>query len=182
MERPSWDDTFITMCYVMASRSPDLSTKVGAIITTLSNELVSAGYNGLPRGMDQGIETDACGIPKRLSPQNGMKYLYTEHSERNAIYNAGRNGVPLLNCKLYVNFLPCADCARAITQSGIVEVITHTEGQKAFYETRGDGPNQWKESHDMVLDMFDETGVTHRWHSCKLIQPTAFFSGQQINL
>lgn len=72
------------------------------------------GYNGIPRGCDDGVESRY---------DRPTKYLYTEHAERNAIYHAARHGVSLKDCRIYVTLFPCADCARAIIQSGITKII-----------------------------------------------------------
>lgn len=98
----------------LAGWSKDPSTKVGAVIVGPDNDVRAIGYNGLPRGIDA--------LPDRfMRPQ---KYVWIEHAERNAIYTAARNGVPLNGCRLYLNWFPCADCARAILQAGIVEVVS----------------------------------------------------------
>ncbi len=81
MKRPSWDQLYITMCYLVGMRSRDGHTHVGSIIVDSDNVLVSTGYNSLPRN----IELDADG--KRLSREGGEKYFWMEHAERNAIYN-----------------------------------------------------------------------------------------------
>ena len=115
MSRPSWDEYFMTMAYLVASRSTDESTHAGAVIVRPDNSVVSTGYNGPVRGEDN---------PPQTRPE---KYLYFEHAERNAIFNAAKHGSSLDGCKLYVNFVPCADCARAIVQSGIKEIIVHVQ-------------------------------------------------------
>jgi dCMP deaminase len=114
MTKPSWDDTFIELCYTIAERSKDRSTKVGCVIVGPNRELRSMGYNGMPRDVDDDVER------RHQRPQ---KYLYMEHGERNAIYNAARMGTSLDGCSLYVLGPPCARCTRAIIQSGIKEVI-----------------------------------------------------------
>jgi dCMP deaminase len=84
------------------------------VIAGPAHEIRSTGYNSLPRG----IRDD---VPERL--ERPTKYLWMEHAERNAIYNAARCGTPLEGCTLYVEIMPCMDCARAIVQAGIREVI-----------------------------------------------------------
>ena len=163
----------MTMCYVIARRSGDQSTHVGAVIVGTDNSIVSVGYNDLPRNIEDTISS-------RRSAAEGEKYLWTEHSERNAIYNAGRNGVPLKGCKMYVNLLPCTDCARAIIQSGIKEVVCHAEGHDAFYEARGE-ENRWQKPHETVGIMFIEAQVKLTWWKGEVHQP-AFFSGKRIQL
>jgi dCMP deaminase len=90
---------------------------MGSVIVDKDNVLVATGYNSLPRGIEIDIEE------KRLSRDGGEKYFWMEHAERNAIYNAARRGTELKNCKLYVPWAPCTDCARGIIQTGIAEVI-----------------------------------------------------------
>lgn len=97
-------------------RSKDPSTKVGACIVDEDNKVVSIGYNGMPRHIDE----------ENLSWNKGegldSKYLYVCHAEFNAILNT-RNGSALKNCILYVTLFPCNECAKAIIQVGIKEVV-----------------------------------------------------------
>ena len=151
--RPSWDELYMNMCYEVASRSPDESTHSGCYIATMDNTPISFGYNGYPRGI--------ANSPERQ--QRPLKYKYFEHCERNAFYNAGRQGKSCLGAKIYVNWLPCADCARGIIQQGLSEVIVHSDGQKAFMMSRND--TVWGEDHNMVTDMLTEAGVAFRWYT-----------------
>ena len=77
-------------------------------------EIRATGFNGFPRGVDDTVEE---------RHERPAKYVWTEHAERNAIYNAARSGTSLDGCTLYVNLHPCADCARAIIQTGITLVV-----------------------------------------------------------
>ena len=122
-----WQDHFMTLAYTIAMRSPDESTKVGCVITSKDNTIISTGYNGLPRGME--IPE---GDPRLKRP---LKYNYFEHAERNAIYNACRNGLSCLNTILFVPWIPCADCARGIVQAGICQVIYDGFGQTIMEAT-----------------------------------------------
>jgi dCMP deaminase len=97
------------MAYLVAMKSNDPNTKVGAIITTKNNEIISTGYNGFPRGFNN---TD-----DRWLREN--KYNYVEHAEKNAIYNAARIGVSTKDCTIYVNMKPCHECIKGIIQAGI---------------------------------------------------------------
>jgi len=97
----------------LAEWSRDPSTKVGCVIAGPTNEVRALGYNGLPRRVDE--------APGRL--EHPDKYLWIEHAERNAIYTAARTGVPLEGCRMYVSWFPCVDCARAIVQVGLIEVV-----------------------------------------------------------
>lgn len=98
----------------VATWSKDRSRGIGCVITGPDNEIRTTGYNGFPRGVDDEVEA------RHARP---AKYDWTEHAERNAVYNAARMGVPLDGCNLYVNMFPCMGCARAIVQAGIDTVI-----------------------------------------------------------
>ncbi len=112
----SWDEYFMGIALLSAMRSKDPSTQVGACIVNAQNKIMSVGYNGLPLG---------CGdddFPwEREGDEFNTKYPYVCHAELNAILNnAGR---PLDGCKIYVALFPCNECAKAIIQCGIKEVI-----------------------------------------------------------
>ena len=112
----NWDEYFMGMAILSGFRSKDPSTKVGACIVDNDNKVVSIGYNGMPKGLDE----------SQLSWNRGedldSKYLYVCHAEFNAILNT-RFGSALKDCKLYVTLFPCNECAKAIIQTGIKEVI-----------------------------------------------------------
>jgi len=169
MKRPDWDQLYITMCYLVGMRSRDPQTHVGCVIADSDNVLVSTGYNSLPRGLEPDSEN------KRLAREGGEKYFWIEHAERNAIYNASRRGTALKGCKLYVPWTPCCDCARAIIQCGIAEVIIHQNGQE-FYDLHTSG--QWIESHKRTLTMFDEAAVKVRYVDCETVAPEIYMNGK----
>ncbi|MEG1222754.1 MAG: dCMP deaminase family protein [Bacilli bacterium] len=112
----SWDEYFMGIALLSAQRSKDPNTKVGACIVDSEHKVVSIGYNGMPRGLDE----------SQLSWNKGedldSKYLYVCHAEFNAILNT-RNGSALKGCTLYVSLFPCNECAKAIIQSGIKEIV-----------------------------------------------------------
>ncbi len=125
-----WDDYFIEGVHWVAKKSKDTSTKVGCIIVSASNEILSTGYNGIPRG----ISDDR---PERH--ERPEKYEWFEHAERNAVYNAARNGVMLLDSTCYITHPPCVDCARGLIQAGITCVIWPTDNK---FENSEEG-NRW---------------------------------------
>jgi dCMP deaminase len=153
---PEWNTYFMSLCYLIATRSKDPSTKVGCVIVGPDQEIRSTGYNSLPRHMDDNL-------PERF--KRPLKYSYFEHAERNAIYNAARYGASLLGCSLYITWLPCIDCARAIVQSGISKVIVHKQGQQAFLHSRGEGcPTVWDNDHKICKEMLIESGLEFEWY------------------
>lgn len=113
----SWDEYFMGVAILASQRSKDPSTQVGACIVNDDNKIMSVGYNGFPRGCsDDEFPWDRSGIK-----DSDTKYPYVCHAELNAILNAGGNN--LSGCRIYVALFPCNECAKAIIQSGIKEVI-----------------------------------------------------------
>jgi dCMP deaminase len=112
----SWDEYFMGIAVTSAMRSKDPSTQVGACIANMQNKVVSIGYNGMPNGVS---DTEVS-----WEPGTGLnsKYLYVAHAELNAILNA-KDGSALSNTKIYVTLFPCNECAKAIIQAGVKEVI-----------------------------------------------------------
>ena len=112
----TWDEYFMGMAKLSALRSKDPNTKVGACIVDQDHKVVSNGYNGMPRGVDE----------TKVSWNKGegldSKYLYVCHAEFKAILNT-RNGSALKGCTLYVTLFPCNECAKAIIQTGIKEIV-----------------------------------------------------------
>src|SRR5690349_7537513 len=104
-----WDSRFMELALLVGSWSKDRSRQVGCVVVGPDNEIRSTGYNGFPREVDDSVEA------RHVKP---AKYRWTEHAERNAIYNACLIGTPLKGCKMYLSWFPCMDCARAIAQSG----------------------------------------------------------------
>ncbi|MFA5503022.1 MAG: dCMP deaminase family protein [Bacilli bacterium] len=112
----NWDEYFMGVALLSSLRSKDPNTKVGACIVDDDHKVVSIGYNGMPRNIDE----------SKLSWEKGedldSKYLYVCHAEFNAILNI-RNGSALKGCTLYVTLFPCNECAKAIIQVGIKEIV-----------------------------------------------------------
>jgi dCMP deaminase len=144
----NWDNYFIQMAMLVAQKSKDPSTKVGCVLVATDNSILSTGFNGFPRGVDE-TDQERWGRPQ--------KYSRVEHAERNAIYNAAANGIRLRGARAYLNWepSPCADCARGLIQAGIVEVI----GPNLSFTGKGAGVNY---TLDYTKSMFDEAGVKYR--------------------
>jgi dCMP deaminase len=111
-----WDEYFMGMAQLSALRSKDPSTQVGACIVDDQHKVVSIGYNGMPRGVDDEE------VPWGHGDGLESKYLYICHAEFNAILNT-RDGAHLNGCTLYVTLFPCNECAKAIIQVGIREIV-----------------------------------------------------------
>ena len=140
MGTTDWNQRYFKLARHVAEWSKDPSTRVGCVIVSASNEIRSVGYNGFPRKVED--------APERLSRPE--KYSWIEHAERNAIYAAARAGVPLDGCKMYTDWFPCVECARAIVQVGIRELFCREP----------DWTNaQWGESFRVSRSMLEEAGT-----------------------
>ena len=113
----NWDEYFMGVAMLAAKRSKDPSTQVGACIVSRDNKILSIGYNGFPIGCSD----DEFPWEKTDTSPDHNKYLYSTHSELNAILNY--RGGSLEGSKLYVTLFPCNECAKAIIQAGIRELI-----------------------------------------------------------
>ncbi|MCQ2486878.1 MAG: dCMP deaminase family protein [Clostridia bacterium] len=112
----SWDEYFMGVAILASMRSKDPNTQVGACIVSENNKILSVGYNGFPIGCDDDE------FPwEREGETLDTKYAFVCHAELNAILNA--RGADLTGSKIYVALFPCNECAKAIIQSGIKEVI-----------------------------------------------------------
>jgi len=127
------------MAKQVSTWSKDPSRQIGAIAVD-DRTVVAQGYNGFPRKMDDGEE---------LYDDRETKYQRIVHAEKNAIYNCALNGISPKGATLYVHGLPCChECAKAIVQVGISEVVM----------SKSNDP-RWNESCTMAKNFFDEAGV-----------------------
>jgi dCMP deaminase len=138
----NWHEYFLGMAEYVSTKSKD-STKMGCVIVGPNHEIRTTGYNGFCRGIDDSIGS------RHDRPE---KYYWAEHAERNAIYNAARNGIPLEGTTAYIssNVPPCADCTRALIQSGIVQIITRP--------MTNDNP-KWQASFERSREMMAEARI-----------------------
>lgn len=142
-----WDTRIMDLAKYVGQWSKDEARKVGCVIVGPGNEIRAIGYNGFPRG----VNDDTGDRHKRPA-----KYKWTEHAERNAIYQAARAGISLEGCRMYLPWFPCMDCARAIIQSGITELVCV---QPDYSDP------QWGEDFVSVPELLEEGGVHVRWWS-----------------
>jgi dCMP deaminase len=141
----TWAEYFFNLIPIIKAKSKDKHTKVGCVVVGPDNEIRSTGYNSLVRGIDDGV-------PERF--ERPEKYYWMEHSERNAIYNAARVGTPLKGCTIYMEGIPCMDCARGIVQSGINRIVVNNEEYLKWQSPRYD-----KSEMERSLTLLNEAGV-----------------------
>lgn len=138
----NWDEYFMGIAVLSAMRSKDPSTQVGACIVDSDKRIVSMGYNGMPRCCSDDE------YPWGKGEELDSKYLYVCHAELNAILNC-RSGV-VAGCTVYTTLFPCNECAKAIIQSGIREVVYQSD---KYADTVGVQASK---------RMFDTAGVRYR--------------------
>ncbi len=153
----SWDEYFMGIAMLAAKRSKDPSTQVGACIVSPENIIISTGYNGMPKG---------CSDDEFPWGREGAeaKYPFVVHAELNAILNA--NGRDLRDSRVYVALFPCNECAKAIIQSGVKEVLylsdkyadtPSTQASKRMLRAAGVCCRQLRCDHDAItLDLVPE--------------------------
>ena len=149
-----WDRHFLRLAYEHARMSKDPSTKVGAVIVGPDRELVSAGFNGFPRGVAD--------TPERLGDRETKLELIV-HAELNAVLAAARIGTAVKGCTMYVAATdasgtvwggpPCLRCTVEVIQSGIAEVVSWPMKT---------APSRWHDSLAKARAILLEAGVAYR--------------------
>jgi dCMP deaminase len=155
MRPPANEATWLAFCAQKGQESPDPRTKIGCAIVAPSGNLRSAACNDYPLGVQRNV-------PERAEAP--LKYAWLEHAERNAIYQAARKGISVEGCTMFVELPPCIDCARAIIQAGIVQVVIN-QGRYAEYEG-----SRYAGEHSLALAMLAEAGVAVRFAHVEPVQ------------
>ena len=146
-----WDTYFMGVAMLSAQRSKDPNTQVGACIVSQDNKILSLGYNGAPNGYDdEHMPWD------REGDFINTKYAYVCHAELNAILN--NKGSRLEESRIYVDLFPCNECAKAIIQSGIKEIIYKSDKYNGT------------EGNIVSKNMLDYCGVKYRKYDEKNIE------------
>ena len=137
-----WDARWLEIAGVVSTWSKDPSTKIGAIAVK-DKRLVSTGYNGFPRGIQD--------YDDRWNNRE-EKYKYVVHAEMNCIYNANYHNQSLKGSTMYIVGLPvCHECAKGIIQAGVVRVVAEFK----------DAPLKWARSTEITEKMFKEAGIVY---------------------
>src|SRR5499427_4393654 len=122
IQRPSWDEYFMNIAKVVASRSNCMKRKVAAIIVR-DKRVISTGYNGTPRGTKNCNEGGCPRCNNMAASGTSLDECLCSHGEENAIVQASYHGVSLKDATIYSTFAPCLMCAKMIINSGIREVV-----------------------------------------------------------
>lgn len=136
--KTDWDKRFLDLAEHVSSWSKDPSTKVGAVIVNQDKQVLSLGYNGFPRGVED---------KEDRYNDRPTKYLFVAHAERNALDNAFSD---TRGATLYTTLCPCNECSKSIIQKGIKTVVT-----KKMMNT----DQATRLNFDVTMSMFEESGV-----------------------
>lgn len=140
-----WDKRYLDVAKVISTWSRDPSTQVGAVTVGSKGQLLSQGYNGFPRGVED--------LDKRYENRE-EKYNLIVHAEMNTIYNASYSGICLNGASIYIYGLKiCNECAKGIIQVGIKRVVMKHPKNTAKNK------DKWDEAFKISKTMFKEAGV-----------------------
>ena len=148
---PEWDVWFMEQVYLVAKKSKDPSTKIGAVLVR-DKHIISSGYNGFPTGVSD---------KKDRYANRELKYEFVVHAEDNAILSAARFGISTLGTTLYTQWTPCCECSKSIIQGGIKEIAVHKQWGEMRY-------SRWAESCKISKIMLKEAGIHIRILDVKL--------------
>jgi len=143
-QRPGWDEYFIEIAKLVASRSTCLRRQVGALLVR-DKRILSTGYNGAPMGLKHCFETGC--LREQMNVPSGQRHELCRglHAEQNALLQASLHGVSVKGSTLYCTNQPCIICTKMLINAGINEVVI-LEGYP----------------DNMSMDFFNEAGITVR--------------------
>jgi len=154
MTLSKWEKRFIGVADHISTWSKDPNTKIGAVVAQdFNRQILSTGYNGMARGVNDEIA-------ERNSRENGEKYFWYGHAERNAVYNAARFGIKLIDTSIYLSKgCPCTGCTIAIIQAGIRKVVCQAG------DPTGSPNDKWSLEAERSKQMFEEAGVHLKFYT-----------------
>lgn len=139
--RPSWNDYFLEVADLVATRSTCLRRQVGAVLVR-DKRIISTGYNGAPRKLKHCSEVGCLRTEKDIPSGERYELCRGVHAEQNAIINAAYYGISTQDTVMYCTHQPCIICARIIINAGIEKVVH-----------RGDFQD------DIALELMREAGI-----------------------
>ncbi len=142
------DARLLALCARKGHESPDPRTRIGCLIVAPDGSIRCAACNDYPRGIMHG---------SKERTEAPLKYIWFEHAERNAIYQAARKGLSTERCTMFLELTPCIECARAIIQAGITQLVLNQD-RCASYQGE-----KYSEEHPTALGMLAEAGVAVRF-------------------
>ncbi len=163
MQTDSWR-SLLQLAYRKARKSKDPSTQNAALLVNNENHVLVVDTNRFPDGVTV--------TPERW--ERPLKYSIIEHAERNAIYSAAKEGISTNGLIMVCPWAACADCARAIIQSGIKTLVTHQQAHDR-------SPDFWRQEIDIAFQMFKEARIEIIMYDGVVGAENALHSGQIWN-
>lgn len=150
-QRPSWDEYFMEIVYLIARRSTCLRRRVGAVIVK-ENQILATGYNGVPSGIRHCSEQGGC-LREQMGIPSGQRHELCRglHAEQNAIIQAAVHGASIKGGTLYCTTFPCIVCTKMLINAGIKKVV-FSEGYQ----------------DDLAQEMLDQADIILRQFSLKI--------------
>lgn len=161
----NWDELFMRHVYLIASKSKDRRTKIGAVLVK-DNRVISEGYNGMPIGVNDNIDA---------RHEKPFKYDYFVHAEHNSILSCARFGISSSKTTLYTQGIPCCHCSQAIIQGGISEIVVHSQWPNLTHSEK------WIESTKVSQTLLTEAKIPVRWFD-KVLGIKGFLDGREIEV
>ena len=141
-----WDRRFLRIAEEVRLWSKDPGTKVGCVLVN-ERRIISTGYNGFPQTISDDLDRYI---------DREYKLSVTVHAEANAILNAAKNGTRVQGSTLYVTFPPCSQCASAIIQAGVAQIVCPDPAS---------APERWRSNFKAANNLFYEAGVKVLYYS-----------------
>lgn len=161
---PDWQKYWLKEAYKVALDSPDLSTQNGAILLNKDGYTIGRGCNTFPDSLKITEE--------RL--QRPLKYSYTTHAERKALFNAIHWKMDIRGSVLVSGWAACDNCANAMIEMGVRTLITHQDAADR-------SPDRWKESIQVAYDILTEAGVNILFYKGEVGAQTIRHNGTEWN-
>ena len=147
--RPSWNDYFMDIAAMVATRSTCLRRQVGCVLVK-DRRILSTGYNGAPSGVSHCSEVGCRRMQEGVPSGERVEMCRGVHAEQNAIIQGARYGVILHGATAYTTTQPCSICTKMLINAGIEEII---------YD--GDFPDE------LSMELLKEAGIFCHKHRSK---------------
>lgn len=136
LHRPSWDQYFMQIATVVASRSNCLTRQTGSVIVK-DKMILSTGYNGTPRNLPNCNEGGCPRCNDSVNHKTGadLDKCFCVHAEENAIIQAAYHGMGTSGATIYTFYSPCIFCAKSIINAGIVRIV-YQENYSADHDSQ----------------------------------------------
>jgi dCMP deaminase len=141
-----WDLRFLRIAEEVRSWSKDPGTTVGCVLVK-DRRILATGYNGFPATLSDSLD---------LYADREYKLSVVVHAEKNALFNAAKNGANTESCTAYVTFPPCSQCAAALIQAGVKVVVCPNPAHS---------PERWRTNFRIASDILVESGVRILYYS-----------------